>query len=84
MEPYDAVFIGFPIWWYVEPRIVDTFLESCDLLRKNPHPLRHLRRQRHQPGGEEPGRPLPQGRLEKGKAPQWRRCRRLAKQVLGL
>lgn len=28
---YDTVFVGFPIWWYVEPRIVDTFLESCDL-----------------------------------------------------
>lgn len=25
---YDNVLIGFPIWWYVEPRIVDTFLES--------------------------------------------------------
>lgn len=28
MESYDTVFVGFPIWWYVEPRIVDTFLES--------------------------------------------------------
>lgn len=25
MEQYDTVFIGFPIWWYVEPRIVDFF-----------------------------------------------------------
>lgn len=31
---YDVVFIGFPIWWYVEPRIIDTFLESCDLSGK--------------------------------------------------
>ncbi len=31
---YDAVFVGFPIWWYVEPRIVDTFLEACDLAGK--------------------------------------------------
>ena len=31
---YDAVFIGFPIWWYVEPRIVDTFLEGCALSGK--------------------------------------------------
>lgn len=31
---YDAVFIGFPIWWYVEPRIVDTFLESYDFSGK--------------------------------------------------
>ena len=31
---YDTVFLGFPIWWYVEPRIVDTFLESCDFYGK--------------------------------------------------
>ena len=31
---YDTVFIGFPVWWYVEPRIVDTFLESGDLAGK--------------------------------------------------
>jgi len=28
MDSYDAVFVGFPIWWYTEPRIIDTFLES--------------------------------------------------------
>ena len=26
--PYDTVFVGFPIWWYREPSIVDTFVES--------------------------------------------------------
>lgn len=30
MEQYDTVWVGFPVWWYVEPRIVDTFLESYD------------------------------------------------------
>ena len=34
MEQYDAVFVGFPVWWYVEPRIVDTFLESYDFSGK--------------------------------------------------
>ena len=34
IEQYDTVFIGFPIWWYVEPRIVDTFLESYDFSGK--------------------------------------------------
>ena len=34
MDAYDAVFVGFPVWWYVEPRIVDTFLDSCDLSGK--------------------------------------------------
>ena len=31
---YDAVFLGFPICWYVEPRIVDTFLDGCDIAGK--------------------------------------------------
>lgn len=34
MDPYDTVLIGFPVWWYVEPRIVDTFLESYDFSGK--------------------------------------------------
>ena len=31
MEEYDTVFVGFPIWWYVAPTIINTFLESYDL-----------------------------------------------------
>ena len=31
---YDTIFIGFPIWWYREPSIIDTFLESYDLSGK--------------------------------------------------
>ena len=27
LSRYDTILLGFPIWWYVEPRIVDTFLE---------------------------------------------------------
>ena len=34
MDQYDTVFVGFPIWWYVEPRIVDTFLERYDFSGK--------------------------------------------------
>ena len=34
MDAYDTVYVGFPIWWYVEPRIIDTFLESLDLAGK--------------------------------------------------
>ena len=34
MAAYDTVFIGFPVWWYVEPRITDTFLESYDFSGK--------------------------------------------------
>lgn len=39
MSGYDTVFLGFPIWWYVEPKIVDTFLESCDLSGKRVIPF---------------------------------------------
>lgn len=34
MEEYDTVFVGFPIWWYVAPTIINTFLESYDLTGK--------------------------------------------------
>ena len=34
MNDYDTVFVGFPIWWYVAPRIINTFLESYDLTGK--------------------------------------------------
>ena len=30
MSDYYTIFIGFPIWWYREPSIIDTFLESYD------------------------------------------------------
>ena len=28
---YDVIFLGFPIWWYREPSIIDTFVEHHDL-----------------------------------------------------
>ena len=34
IEEYDTIILGFPIWWYVEPRIIDTFLESYDFSGK--------------------------------------------------
>lgn len=34
MADYDVVFVGFPIWWYVAPTIVNTFLESYDFSGK--------------------------------------------------
>ena len=34
MEDYDIVFIGFPIWWYVAPTIINTFVESYDFSGK--------------------------------------------------
>ena len=31
MDEYDTIFVGFPIWWYIAPTIINTFLESYDL-----------------------------------------------------
>jgi flavodoxin len=31
---YDLVLVGFPIWWYVAPTIINTFLESYDFTGK--------------------------------------------------
>lgn len=34
VSQYDVIFVGFPIWWYVAPTIINTFLESCGLQGK--------------------------------------------------
>ena len=34
IENYDTVFLGFPIWWYVAPTIINTFLEAYDFTGK--------------------------------------------------
>ena len=34
MSQYDEIILGFPIWWYVAPTIINTFLESYDLKGK--------------------------------------------------
>ena len=34
LDTYDVVFLGFPIWWYVAPTIINTFLESSDFSGK--------------------------------------------------
>lgn len=39
MAQYDTVFVGFPIWWYEAPRIVQTFLESYDFSGKTVVPF---------------------------------------------
>lgn len=35
IDNYDTVIIGFPVWWYKEPSIIDTFIEENDLSNKN-------------------------------------------------
>lgn len=34
MQDYDVVYVGFPIWWYVAPTIINTFLEQYDFSSK--------------------------------------------------
>lgn len=34
IENYDKIILGFPIWWYVAPTIINTFLESYDFAGK--------------------------------------------------
>ena len=34
MKDYDTIFVGFPIWWYVAPTIINTFLEAYDFSGK--------------------------------------------------
>lgn len=39
LDGYDTVFLGYPIWWGEEPRIIDTFLETYDLSEKTVVPF---------------------------------------------
>ncbi len=39
MGQYDVVFVGFPVWWYREPSIIDTFMEGYDFSGKTVVPF---------------------------------------------
>lgn len=39
MTDYETAYIGFPIWWYVAPRIISTFVESYDFSGKTMVPF---------------------------------------------
>ena len=39
LDGYSTIFIGYPIWWGEEPRIMDTFVESCDFSGKTMIPF---------------------------------------------
>ena len=39
MERYDTIFVGFPIWWYTAPTIINTFMESYDFKGKTVIPF---------------------------------------------
>ena len=78
LAQYDTILIGFPIWWYVEPRIVDTFLESYDFSGKRLIPFAtsggsgigraEQSLQRHCPGAD-----WKRGKLVNSGAAEWAR-----------
>ena len=39
MKDYDVVYVGFPIWWYTAPTIINTFMESYDFRGKTVIPF---------------------------------------------
>ena len=39
MEQYDTIYVGYPIWWYIAPTIINTFLEQYDLEGKTVIPF---------------------------------------------
>ncbi len=39
IDEYDIIYVGFPIWWYVAPTIINTFLESYDFSGKTVIPF---------------------------------------------
>ena len=39
VSAYDVIFVGFPVWWYREPSIIDTFMESTDFTGKTVVPF---------------------------------------------
>jgi flavodoxin len=39
ISAYDTVFVGFPVWWYREPSIIDTFMEQYDFSGKKVVPF---------------------------------------------
>lgn len=69
MEDYGVVFVGFPIWWYIAPRIIETFLESYDFAGKTVVPFATS-------GGSGMGRTVDELRLHAPKA-NWKAGRLL-------
>lgn len=49
---HDVIFLGFPIWWYVAPNIINTFLEAYDFSGKIIVPVCHIRRKRFWKDGD--------------------------------
>jgi len=67
MSQYDVVFVGFPIWWYREPSIIDTFIESYDFSGKTIVPFATSGRSDIGDSGDNIQALAPQARVFRGK-----------------
>ena len=67
MAQYDVVFVGFPIWWYREPSIIDTFMESYDFSGKTVIPFATSGSSDIGPSGENMQALAPKAKVLKGK-----------------
>lgn len=66
-QSYDVIFLGFPIWWYREPSIIDTFIENCDLTGKTIVPFVTSGGSELGPSGENIQKFAPQAIIQKGR-----------------
>lgn len=65
MADYDTVFLGFPIWWYIAPTIINTFLEQYDFSGKTIIPFATS-------GGSGMGRTVEHLKAQYGNAITWK------------
>ena len=47
VSKYDYIFLGYPIWWDLAPRAVNSFIEATDLAGKTVIPFCNIGKQRH-------------------------------------
>ena len=81
MEKYDVVFVGFPIWWYVAPTIINTFLESYDFSGKTIIPFATSGGSGMGKTNEKLGPRLSGGNTASGQAAEWKLIRRFLKKI---
>lgn len=67
MSQYDVVFVGFPVWWYREPSIIDTFMESYNFSGKTVVPFATSGSSGIGPSGENMQKLAPNAKVLEGK-----------------
>ena len=64
---YTTVYVGFPIWWYREPSIIDTFMEAYDFSGKTVVPFATSGSSDIGPSGQNMQALAPKAKVDKGK-----------------